>query len=131
MLCHIYGLTYNKHTLESLVLSSNIDEPFEWQIVTSLKGGTDVYFKSQNPYTYTEAKKYCKKGTLNRQGGLKSTEVGTDSSQLWTFNHTTETLINKGGIWESPKSVTWKMETKGKKEDNMVVLSCKYKNSKK
>ena len=124
----IYGLTYNKHTLESLVLSSNIDEPFEWQILADNNGNEpNVYFKSQNPFTYTDAKEYCSKGS---QGGLKATEVGTHSSQLWMFNQTNGvmgTLINKGSIWKSPEKVTWKME---EKENKMVVLSGAYKNFK-
>ena len=79
-------------------------------------GNVDVYFKSQNPYTYTEAKEYC-----NRQGGLKATEVGTHRSQLWRFNQTTGTLINKG-IWKSPKNVIWKMV---EKNATIFVLSGK------
>ena len=73
-------------SLESLVFSPNTVEPFEW---TRQKNGgpEDVYFKSQNPYTYTKAKEYC-----SRQGGLKSTGVsGIHPSQLWRFNQTAGT----------------------------------------
>ena len=89
------------------MFSPNIDEPFEW---TKIKGGSeDVYFKSQMMYTYTDAKEYC-----NRQKiGEKSSGVGIHSSQLWKYNESTETLINKEGIWTSPKDVKWNFEKKG------------------
>ena len=44
-----------------------------------------VYFKSQNPYTYTEAIQYCNRQEIDE----KSTGVGIHPSQLWKFNQTT------------------------------------------
>ena len=94
-----------KHTLEAL-FSPNIDEPVEWQKLVTKATGEVVYFKSQNPYTYTEAKEYC-----NRQEiGEKSTRVGTHPSQLWKFNQTDGTLKNEEGIWTSPKDISWEMQ---------------------
>ena len=59
-------------------------------------------------YTYTDAKEYC-----NRQKiGEKSSEVGVHPSQLWKYNKTTKILINKEGIWTSPKDVKWNFEKK-------------------
>ena len=59
-------------------------------------------------YTYTDAKEYC-----NRQKiGEKSSEVGVHPSQLWKYNETTKILINKEGIWTSPKDVKWNFEKK-------------------
>ena len=69
-------------------------------------GQENVYFKSQTPYNYTEAKEYC-----NRQGDMKSTGVGTHNSQLWNFNSTANTLKNK--IWTSDPDITWNIIDKG------------------
>ena len=86
------------------LLSPNIDEPFEWQkLADDVNGQEAVYFKSQNPYTYNEAIKYCNRQEMDE----KSTEVGIHTSQLWKFDKTTGTLINKEGIWTSPKDITW------------------------
>ena len=96
--------SYDKHTLESFVFCPNIDEPFEW---TRKSGGPeDVYFKTQNPYTYTQAKDYC-----NRQGDSNSTGVGIHSSQLWMLFEN-GTLKNKQNIWKSKKNVRWNIVRK-------------------
>ena len=75
------------------LLSPNIDEPFEWQKLADVNGQEAVYFKTQNPYTYSEAIQYCNRQEIDE----KLTEVGIHSSQLWKFDETTKTLINKQG----------------------------------
>ena len=73
-----------------------------------------MYFKSQNPYTYTEAKNYCNRQNLSDPN---STGVGINSSQLWTLANNGEhnTLINKLNIWKSETNVTWELEYKDPK----------------
>jgi hypothetical protein len=70
-----------------------------------------VFFKSQNPYTYTEAKNYCNRQNLSDPN---STGVGIHSSQLWTLanNGKHNTLKNKLNIWKSETNVTWELEYK-------------------
>ena len=101
----------HKYTLQSFFFLY-IDEPFEWTKIGP--GPDDVYFKSQNPYNYTQAKEYC-----NRQGDMKSTGVGTHASQLWKFDNTTKKLINKFGRWTSDPNVTWNIIDKPR---NMVSI---------
>ena len=66
-----------------------------------------MYFKSQNPYTYTEAKNYCNRQNLSDPN---STGEGIHSSQLWMLRN--GTLKNKLNIWKSEKNVLWKIEYK-------------------
>ena len=70
-----------------------------------------MYFKSQNPYTYTEAKNYCNRQNLSDSN---STGVGIHSSQLWTLtrNDSRYTLKNKLNIWKSETDVIWEIEYK-------------------
>ena len=72
-----------------------------------------MYFKSQNPYTYTEAKNYCNRQNLSDSN---STGVGIHSSQLWTLtrNDSRYTLKNKLNIWKSEKNVIWEIEHKNR-----------------
>ena len=73
-----------------------------------------MYFKSQNPYTYTEAKNYCNRQNLSDPN---STGVGIHSSQLWMLtrrNGTGHTLKNKLNIWKSKKNVIWEINHKNK-----------------
>ena len=94
---------------------SYIDEPFEWaKLHDENDGQENVYFKSQTPYNYTDAKEYC-----NRQGDLKSTGVGTHASQLWKFHEINGTLINKEGLWRSDPNITWNIIEKG---NNKVLI---------
>ena len=103
-----------KHTLESFVFCPNIDEPFEW---TRKSGGhEDVYFKSQNPYTYTQANNYC-----HRQGDSNSTGEGIHSSQLWMLSN--GTLKNKEKIWTSKKNVRWQIVPKDPNNPYLVTIS--------
>ena len=102
------------------LLSPNIDEPFEWQKL-NVNGQKAVYFKSQNPYTYSEAIQYCNRQEIDE----KSTGVGIHSSQLWKFDKTTETLINKQGIWTSPKDVTWDIKRLDNWKDNKGKIGYK------
>ena len=59
-------------------------------------------------YTYTDAKEYCNRQKIDE----KSSEVGVHPSQLWKYTETTRKLINKEGIWTSPKDVKWNFEKK-------------------
>ena len=100
--------------LKVTLLLSYIDEPFVWaKLHDENDGQENVYFKSQTPYKYTEAKEYCnRQGDLkSTQGDLKSTGEGTHVSQLWNFNSTTKTLKNKN--WMSAPNVTWKIRNEG------------------
>ena len=104
--------------LRVTLLLPYIDEPFVWaKLHDENDGQENVYFKSQTPYKYTEAKEYC-----NRQGDLESTGVGTHVSQLWNFNSTTKTLKNK--IWTSVPNVTWDIIPKA---NNKVSIQNKLK----
>ena len=109
----------NSNTIQSHFTISYTDEPFVWaKLHGENVGRENVYFKSQTPYNYTEAKEYC-----NRQGDLKSTGVGTSThaSQLWNFNNTTKTLKNK--IWTSDPGVTWNIIEKGKDANGNNLVS--------
>ena len=111
--------------LRVTLLLPYIDEPFVWaKLHDENDGQENVYFKSQTPYKYTEAKEYCnRQGDLkSTQGDLKSTGEGTHVSQLWNFNSTTKTLKNK--IWTSVPNVTWDIIPKA---NNKVSIQNKLK----
>ena len=113
-------MPYDKHTLESFVFCPNIDEPFEWTRQFVDNEGPEpenVYFKSQNSYTYTQAKDHC-----NRQGDSNSTGLGIHSSQLWML-FDNGTLKNKQNIWKSKENVKWKIVPTNRKQPDSVWVS--------
>ena len=72
--------------------STNIAEPFEW---FKTKNTGEVFYKSQNPYTYNEANDYCNQLTEKNWVQENCIKYGCiHPSQLWKIN-TDDELENK------------------------------------